>query len=249
MHIINEIVYIEHENMKKQVMCVCVCVCERERERNREREKERERERYLSQCGCMRLYKLVVNNLSCTCRIGTLSWYPTLTKWRNQYRVKYRHTRTHTHTHTHIYIYIYVDRLIDRYQDSLESKMTLLKDKVTLQKVGVTSWKDRNITNMDSTMKEKCPQGDCSGEGEYITHRTCSYGNDFDMCPATTCDCGRKFNSLQGSRIHKARWYNQRMMGLWIRFTPTVFTSPLLSVSVLETFLASQEFYGQRVIR
>ena len=27
-----------------------------------------------------------------------------------------------------------------------------------------------------------------------------------------------------------------RMMGLWIRFTPTVFTSPLLTISVLETF-------------
>ena len=40
-----------------------------------------------------------------------------------------------------------------------------------------------------------------------------------------------------------------RMMALWIRFTPTVFTSPLLSISVLETFLASQEFSGPRVIR
>ena len=40
-----------------------------------------------------------------------------------------------------------------------------------------------------------------------------------------------------------------RMMGLWIRFTPTVFTSPLLTISVLETFFASQEFSGPRVIR
>ena len=39
-----------------------------------------------------------------------------------------------------------------------------------------------------------------------------------------------------------------RMMGLWIRITPTVFTIPLLNVSVLETFLASQEFSGPRVI-
>ena len=54
------------------------------------------------------------------------------------------------------------------------------------------------LTNMDNTMKEKCPQGVCSGEGEYITHLTCSYGNDLDMYPATTCDCGRKFNSLRG---------------------------------------------------
>ena len=54
--------------------------------------------------------------------------------------------------------------------------MTLWKDKVTLQKVGVTSWKDRNLTNMNRTTKEKRPQGVCSGEGEYITHHTCSYG-------------------------------------------------------------------------
>ena len=61
--------------------------------------------------------------------------------------------------------------------------MTLWKDKVTLQKVGVTSWKDRNLTNMDSTMKEKFPQGVCSGKGEFITHHTCSYGNDLDYVP------------------------------------------------------------------
>ena len=114
------------------------------------------------------------------------------------------------------------------------------------------------LTNMDNTMKEKCPQGVCSGEGEYITHLTCSYGNDLDMYPATTCDCGRKFNSLRGTRIHKARWCEERnspagecnrLMGLWVRFTPTVFTSPLLTISVLETFFASQEFSGPRVIR
>ena len=46
--------------------------------------------------------------------------------------------------------------------------MTLWKDKVTLQKVGVTSWKDRITTNMNKTIKGKCPQGVCSGEGEYI---------------------------------------------------------------------------------
>ena len=45
-------------------------------------------------------------------------------------------------------------------------------------------------------MKGKCPQGVCSVEGEYINHYTCLYGNDLDMCPAPTCDCGRKFNSL-----------------------------------------------------
>ena len=83
--------------------------------------------------------------------------------------------------------------------------MTLWKDKVTLQKVGVTSWKDRNVKNITSTTKEKCPLGVCSGEREYITHHTYSNGNDLDMYPATTCDCGREFHSLRRLRIHKAR--------------------------------------------
>ena len=30
------------------------------------------------------------------------------------------------------------------------------------------------------------------------------------MYPATRCDCGRKFNSLRGTRIHKARWCEER---------------------------------------
>ena len=63
---------------------------------------------------------------------------------------------------------------------------------------------------MNSTTKEKCRQGVCSGAGEYVTHHICSYGNDLDMYPATTCDCGWEFNSLRGLRIHKERWYKQR---------------------------------------
>ena len=55
-------------------------------------------------------------------------------------------------------------------------------------------------------MKEKYPQGVCSGEGEYITHHTCSYGNNLDMYLTTTYDWGRKFNSLWGLWIHKAHW-------------------------------------------
>ena len=96
------------------------------------------------------------------------------------------------------------------HQDSLESKMTLWKDKVTLQKAEVRSCKDRNLTNMNSTTKEKCPQGVCSEEGEYIIHHTCSYGNYLDMYPATTCDCDIEFNNLRGLRIHNARWCKQR---------------------------------------
>ena len=89
--------------------------------------------------------------------------------------------------------------------------MTLWKEKVTHQKVGVTSWKDRNVKNTNSTTKEKCCQGVCSGEGEYITHHTFSNENDLDMYPATTCDCSKEFNSLRGLRIYKARWCKQRI--------------------------------------
>ena len=130
----------------------------------------------------------------------------------------------------------------------MESKMTLWKDKVTLQKVGVTSWKDRNVKK--NMIKEK-------REEEYITYHTCSNENDLDMYPATMCDCSRELNSLQELRIHKVHWCKwcnsplgelNRMMGLWIRNTPTVSRSPLLSDSVLETFLVSQEFSGPRVI-
>ena len=130
-----------------------------------------------------------------------------------------------------LYTYIWFE-----HQDSLESKMTLWKDKVTLQKVGVISWKDKNLTNIERTMKGKCPQGVCGREGEYITHHTCSYGNNLDMYLATTCDCGRKFNSLRGSRIHKARWCKQRNSptgecksndGIWIRITSHSICKPI----------------------
>lgn len=63
---------------------------------------------------------------------------------------------------------------------------------------------------MRSKTNGKCPQGDCSGEGEYITHQPDSNGNELELYPATTCDCGRTFKSLRGLRIHKARWCQQR---------------------------------------
>ena len=121
------------------------------------------------------------------------------------YHPGWRLMRTGYHTCFHT---LYDEKF--EHQDSLESKITHWKGKVTLQKVGVTSWKDRNVTNMNSTTKEKCPQGVCCGEEEYITHHTCSHGNDLDMYPATTCDCGREFNSLRGLRIHKTHWCKQR---------------------------------------
>ena len=63
---------------------------------------------------------------------------------------------------------------------------------------------------MDNTMKRKCPQRICREEGEYITHHTCSNGNELDMNPATTCDCSREFNSFRGLRIYKSRWCKHR---------------------------------------
>ena len=102
------------------------------------------------------------------------------------------------------------------YDENLNSK-TLWKARWLFRKTKrlfrTLEWhpgKTRILTNMDYSMKEKWPQGVCSGEREYITHLTCSYGNDLDIYPATTCDCGRKFNSLPGSRIHKARWCEER---------------------------------------
>ena len=45
------------------------------------------------------------------------------------------------------------------YNFNLESKMTLWKDKVTLQKVGVTSWKDRNSNKYGKYNERKMPSG------------------------------------------------------------------------------------------
>ena len=135
------------------------------------------------------------------------------------------------------------------HQDSLESKMTLWKDKVTLQKVGVTSWKDKNVTNMNSTTKGKCPQGVCSREGEYITHHTCSNANKLDMNLAITCDCGREFNILRGLRIHKAYWSKQcNSLTRECKSNDGLMNQEYRN-SVQEPFLANQEFSGPRVIR
>ena len=110
-----------------------------------------------------------------------------------------------------------------------------------------------------NTMKEKCPHGVCSGEGEYIIHLTCSYGNDLDMYPATTCDCGRKFNSLRGSRIHKARWCEERnspagecksIDGPMNQVYPHSIHEPIADHQRPgDIFFVSQEFSGPRVIR
>ena len=88
---------------------------------------------------------------------------------------------------------------------------------MTLQKVGVMSWKDRNATNMDKTIKEKCPQGVCSGEGEYITHHTCSNGNELDMDPAdnlTACEGYESTRHAGANNVILLQVNVNRMMGL-----------------------------------
>ena len=106
---------------------------------------------------------------------------------------------------TKSYLYIYI-----KYKTLWKARWLFGKTKWLFRKLELHPGKTGILTNMDNTMKEKCPQGVCSGEGEYITHLTCSYGNYLDMYPATTCDCGRKFNRLRGTRIHKARWCEER---------------------------------------
>ena len=61
---------------------------------------------------------------------------------------------------------------------------------------------------MTSTNEEKCPQGDCSGEVEYITHLT---DLKLELNPATTFYFNNLyFNNLRALRIHKARKSNLR---------------------------------------
>ena len=117
-----------------------------------------------------------------------------------------------------IYTYIYITRCMMK---NLNTNMTLWKDKVTLQKVGVTSWKDRNATNMDKTIKGKCPQGVCSGEGEYITHHTCSNGNELDMLQRviaaenlTACEGYESTRHVGANNVILLQENVNRMMGL-----------------------------------
>ena len=49
---------------------------------------------------------------------------------------------------------------------------------------------------MNSTTDTECSLGDCSWEGEYVTHQIDFKENDLELDLATTCDCARRFNSL-----------------------------------------------------
>ena len=98
------------------------------------------------------------------------------------------------------------------YQDTLESKMILPKDEMTLEKVGVTFWKDKKLhQNINRTTNAECSSGDYSGEREYIPRQTDFKGRDPELNPASTSDRGRRFNSLWGLLIHLARGSKQRI--------------------------------------
>ena len=112
--------------------------------------------------------------------------------------------------------------------------------------------------NINSTTKEKWPLGICSGEGEYITHYICSNGNNWIYTQLRHVIAAENLTACEGYESTRHAGANDiiflpenvnRMMGLWIRNIPTVFRSPLLSDSVLDSFLANQEFSGPRVIR
>lgn len=99
---------------------------------------------------------------------------------------------------------------------------------------------------MTSARNKKCRLGACSRAGEFITHVTDS-NNDMDLKLTTMCVCDRKFDSLRCLCILLENV--NRMMGLWTWITPTIFRIPLLSVSTLEKFQASQESSGPKTIR
>ena len=64
--------------------------------------------------------------------------------------------------------------------------------------------------------KRKCLLGVCSGEGEYITHDTCSNGNNLDVYPGITCDYeGYETTRYAGANVVILLLENvNRMMGL-----------------------------------
>ena len=78
------------------------------------------------------------------------------------------------------------------------------------------------------------------------------------MYLATMCDCGRKFNSLRGSRNHKARCCEERNSpagecksndGPMNQVYPHSIHEPIADHQRPGDFFASQEFSGPRVIR
>ena len=85
-----------------------------------------------------------------------------------------------------------------------------MKNEATPRKIWVIFRKERyQYPTMTSRNKRKCPQGDCSWEGECITHLTDLRINGLELNTATMCDCGRHFNRLWRLHINKTQWYKQ----------------------------------------
>ena len=136
--------------------------------------------------------------------------------------------------------------------------MNLWKDKVTLQKVGVTFCKGRNLTIWIVQWKKNAPRVSLAGR-ENISPIILAHTVTIWICTrlqrviaaenSTACEDHESTRRAGTNNVILLPENVNRLMGQWIRFTPTVFLSPLLSISVQETFFASQEVSGPRVIR
>ena len=127
---------------------------------------------------------------------------------------------------------------------------------MTLQKVGVTSWKDRNLTIMNR--KKNALRVSVAGRvnispiilAHTVTIWICTRLQRVITAEnSTACEYYESTRHAGSNNVILLSENVIRMMGLWIRNTPTAFRSPLLSISDLETFLASQEISGPTVIR
>ena len=88
------------------------------------------------------------------------------------------------------------------YQDSLKSKMTLRKTKMSHQ-LFLGSWSDifewkKLHKIMKSAIGTECPQGEYCREVEYITRQIDFKENKLEREPTTTCDFSWRFNVLRG---------------------------------------------------
>ena len=144
------------------------------------------------------------------------------------------------------------------YQDSLESKMTLWKEKWLFRKlewhpgktgilqIWIVQWKKNSLWLSVAGRENISPIILAHTVMIWICtrlQRVIAAEN------STACEDHESTRRAGANNVILLPENVNRIMGLWIRFTPTVFTSPLLTISVLEKFLASKEFSGPKVIR
>ena len=136
--------------------------------------------------------------------------------------------------YTYIYIYVYINThfmMKTLTKKSLESNRTLWRDKVTLQKVGVTSWRYTNVKTMNITTKKNTLRVSVAGR-EIISPIILAQTEMNWICTRprrviaaenlTACvDYESKRDSDANDVILLPENIN-RMMGLWIRNTFTV---------------------------